>query len=263
MKKWFYNQDKKNNWQASLYNFIYIHFIKWKWLSLFISLTITISIFAYTQIEIYNNNENEWIRIFNQISITFIAGGGFSFFIRFFQHANIYKNELKKVILEEDLHIEKSRKERDNFFIDNLEIYSKFFLFKSFIKFIKRFFPEDFESLFGHNFDETIINRISNDLMISKTNNYVQKNADLKFTIKKYDDKNIILTQKFSADIYMVKDSIIFSRTYYNWVPNNHNINREKLVDIKEFKLGNVDYKENFIYLEDDGIEESIYKQIK
>ena len=255
-------KKNKDNYVVAMGKFIWNKVFKSKWFPLIASLIITTLIFAYTQFEIAYGSENKWIDVINRASIALIAGGGFSAFMKLFQYAGIFKTELEKIILDEDIHIEKSRKERDNFFINNLDVYSRSFIYKSFKELIKRFFPDNFGKIFGDDYIEDITNKVSSELRISRKSNYVQKNVVLKFTISEISEKKILLRQEFSADLFKVKGPIHIDNSFVNWSNDKKPLDLE-LIDIESFKLDGVEHKQKFVYLDDNGVEEKEYGHIK
>ena len=239
-------EEKNETWMNGMYNYIVNNIIKWKWFPTILLLMISITLFIITEAYIISGNTKPGISIINKLSIAFVAGGAFTVFIKFFQFSHIFKEELRSVIFDEDLHIEKSRKERDNLFINNLDTYSFSFIIHTLKLMVKRIFPNSFSNVLGDDFNDVMAKRLYRELTLIKNNNYIQRNLELIYDIKPYNEDFIIVEQTITATLEKVKDSIIMDRKYENWVPINKAVEKTDSIEVEHFKVGDRDYKYEF-----------------
>ena len=255
-------------WLISAWNRFDNYILKWKWFPLVFSFLISASIFSFTTLALYSHSGEEsqsldlisipnkgpiWLKIINEISFAVLVGGAFTAFLKFFQIGDLFKDELKQVILDENVHLEKSRKERDNIFIDNVQIYSSRFLFESAEKIITRLFSDEFKVFYGEGYGQKLFKRLNKDLSISFKNNYIQKRLRITFTIQHLDENHFIVIQDIKSRFKRIGKSIKIDHAYKNWIPTRSPLLKShEPVEILKYKIGRTDYKNQFQDLPDD-----------
>jgi len=241
-----------NNWIKDAYNFLKKQ-CKSKWFPTILLLLISIMIYilTYSSHTIDNIDWNKKVLdAINNIALTFIAGGAFTVFIKFFQFSGIFKEELKSVICDEDLYVENSKKENSNLFINKLKIYSNEYISEAFEMILDRIFYQAYEKKIEKldtNLKNKVGNRLKSELKIFTDNNYIQKGLVLEYTIRSYNEDFILLEQEITADIIGIEDTIMVKRSYDNWVPSEKFSKNHNYIDIEYFKFGGIDYSNQFI----------------
>lgn len=235
----------------------------WKWLNIFLTVIIALCILIISKILKVDANDDYLLNWFDLIDIldttatAFIAGGAFTAFIKLFQYADIFKDEIKDVLLNEDILILSSVTTKENILINKLDSYSRHFLFSTFHSYIRRFYSNRFEDIYGKGFDSSIMHRIKKTLAISEKNYYVQKDLEIRYKITIVDSDHIRLTQKIKSKIYKVSSEkpIKISHIYRSWIPKNSTFykNGKDVINIKKYKVGAKDFKKDFFNAKSNG----------
>lgn len=235
-------------WLSDVYKAFNKNVIKWKWFPTVAIIGISLILYivsGYFLLEEKPANKLWWLQTINNLCLAFIAGGTFTAIIKFFQFNRVFKDELKEVLLEEDLHIEKSRKHRDNIFVNSLSSYSRGFIKETLDLMVERLFPKDFSKILDTDFHTTMSNRLYRELSPTSKNNFVQKKCTLKYEIRKFTNEFLILEQEISSELVSIGNHIIFSRSFSNWIPQKSNLEHFS-VKVKKFTFDNIDYSDRF-----------------